>query len=366
MITQGVQHKAQFDFIRYANCWEDADVLLEAMAVRAQGCYLSIASAGDNTLSLLTRNPAAVIAVDLNPAQLACLSLRQAAFMALDHERLLQFLGIHEGLERQLTYHRLRGLLSREVRIFWDSCPELIRHGVIHSGKFEQYFRMFRRRILPLAHGRRQVQTLLNLEDRESRREFYQRTWNNWPWRVIFKIFFSQWVMGRWGRDPAFFQYVKGDVARKIRHRAEYALTELPTHKNPYLEYILTGNYRRCLPHYLRPENFEAIRSNLHKLIFVQGDIRDVFQQYPDYHFDGMNLSDIFEYMGEEEYGQLMQDICRHMSRGGRLVYWNMLVDRRCPMSLHQNVVPREDLAAVLFERDKAFFYKALVIEEVL
>ena len=40
--------------LRYAQCWEDADVLLAALEIQPGDRCLSIASAGDNTLSMLT------------------------------------------------------------------------------------------------------------------------------------------------------------------------------------------------------------------------------------------------------------------------------------------------------------------------
>ena len=85
--------RAAFDFVRYASVWEDADVLCEALApVAPGGRLLSIASAGDNALALLTLDPQEVLAVDLSPAQLACVALRVAAFETLDHDELLAFL----------------------------------------------------------------------------------------------------------------------------------------------------------------------------------------------------------------------------------------------------------------------------------
>src|SRR5438093_13522356 len=90
-----VQERAAFDFIRYASVWEDADVLCEALApVAAGGRLLSIASAGDNALALLTLDPLEVVAVDLSAAQIACVELRVAAFRRLEHEPLLGFLGV--------------------------------------------------------------------------------------------------------------------------------------------------------------------------------------------------------------------------------------------------------------------------------
>jgi len=59
----------------YAQCWEDADVLLEALDIQPGHVCLSIASGGDNTLAMLSCGPARVIAMDRNPAQIACLEL---------------------------------------------------------------------------------------------------------------------------------------------------------------------------------------------------------------------------------------------------------------------------------------------------
>jgi len=69
-----------FTILRYAQCWEDADILVDGLDVQPGDTCLSIASAGDNTLSLLTRAPARVIAIDLNPTQIAALELRVAAY----------------------------------------------------------------------------------------------------------------------------------------------------------------------------------------------------------------------------------------------------------------------------------------------
>ena len=71
---------------------------------------------------------------------------------------------------------------------------------------------------------------------------------------MLFRVFFSRFVMGRLGRDPEFFRYVEGSVSDRILSRTRHALTVLPTHANPFLAYILTGNYGDALPRYLRPE----------------------------------------------------------------------------------------------------------------
>src|SRR5438445_7647048 len=117
-----IQRRAAFTFVRYSNVWEDADLLCEALAPVARGGrLLSIASAGDNALALLTLDPAEVVAMDLSAAQLACLELRIAAFRRLDDPALLAFLGVAAGAARRETYRRLRADLTASARVFWDA-----------------------------------------------------------------------------------------------------------------------------------------------------------------------------------------------------------------------------------------------------
>lgn len=357
--------RADFSRIRYAQCWEDADVLLEALDVRPGDACLSIASAGDNTLSLLTRAPASVVAVDLSPAQLACLALRVAAYRVLEHGELLELMGSRPSDRRPALYARCRAALDADARAFWDARGLLIAAGIGAAGKFEHYFAIFRRYILPLIHRRRTVERLLSGGDLDARRAFYQRYWDTRRWRLLFRVFFSRAVMGRLGRDPAFFAHVEGSVAERILERSRHALTELDPSENPYLHWILTGRHGDALPHALRAETFDLIRRNLDRLTWRCASLEQLLAGDENRRFDRFNLSDIFEYMSEPAYEGLLRRLVAHARPGGRLVYWNMLVPRSRPASLGERLIPREELAQRLHRRDKAFFYSRLVVEEV-
>lgn len=362
---QGIEARARFNIIRYSNCWEDADILLDAVNVRERGRYLSIASAGDNTFSLLSRSPSLVLAIDISPAQLACTEVKKIAFAILSYEEILDFLGLREGADRSIIYKKIRENLSPESKEFWDRHTDHIKRGLIHMGKFEGYFRLFRNWILPLVHGRREVSQLLAPKDKSARVKFYIERWNSMRWRTLFKIFFSRPVMGHFGRDPEFFRYVDDDVAAGIMRRAEYALTILPTDSNPYLEYILTGNFKMSLPHYLRKENFDAIRGNLDKLKLFKGNLSAAYKACGGLKFDGFNLSDIFEYMSQDQYSKELEGAIDFSNKNARLVYWNMLSDRKHPAALKDKLNYLDAEASSLFEKDKAFFYKSLIIEEI-
>jgi S-adenosylmethionine-diacylglycerol 3-amino-3-carboxypropyl transferase len=365
MSSEAAEH-ADFSAIRYAQCWEDADILLEGLDINPGDTCLSIASAGDNALAMLARGPGRVVALDLSPSQLACLELRVAAFRELSHPELLELIGSRPSPRRSDLYRRCRPLLCAGTRAFWDSHSAEIEGGIGGSGKFERYFALFRQRVLPLVHTRAAVDRLLAGGDHAARERFYREEWDTWRWRLLFRLFFSRLVMGRMGRDPSFFRYVEGSVADRILARTRHALTALNPADNPYLQWILTGHHTSALPFALRPENFEEIRANLDRLEWRCQPLEEFLEQESGAFIDRFNLSDIFEYMSPENYHLLLEKLHGSGRRGGRLAYWNMLAPRRRPDTMAGMLRPLESEAERLFRQDKAFFYSAFVLEEIL
>jgi S-adenosylmethionine-diacylglycerol 3-amino-3-carboxypropyl transferase len=360
-----VAARADFSSVRYAQCWEDADILLEALKVSGGGHCLSICSAGDNSLALLAGGAARVVALDLNGAQLACLALRVAAYRTLSHGELLELIGSRPSTRRRELYRRCRSLLDGAARAFWDHQGQAIDRGIGAAGKFERYFALFRRRVLPLVHSRRTVERLLRGGDRATRTVFYARQWDSWRWRLLFRVFFSRFVMGRMGRDPSFFRYVEGSVADHILAHTRYALTELDPADNPYLHWILTGTHGAALPCALREASFEAIRDRIDRIEWHRLSIEDYLASHPETGFDAFNLSDIFEYMSADNYEALLHRLMAAARPGARLAYWNMLVPRKAPPHLADRLYALDELAQRLYARDKAFFYRSFVVEEV-
>jgi S-adenosylmethionine-diacylglycerol 3-amino-3-carboxypropyl transferase len=364
-----VEDKADFQIIRYAQCWEDADVLLDGLDIQEGEHCLSIASAGDNSLAMLAKKPAKLIALDLNPLQLACLELRVAAYRNLEHAELLELMGSRPSDQRKRLYEKCRPLLKPDTRAFWDGrLPAVERLGLGGVGKFERYFRIFRTYVLPLVHSRRRVQQMLRTAGPEQRRQFYDRHWNSWRWRLLINLFFSQTVMGRLGRDPAFFTYAEDSFSRHVAGKAEHAICELEPGRNPYMQWIFTGTHGEALPYALRAEHFDAIRNNLDKLEWQTMPVEAYVERCrtDGLTIDRFNLSNIFEYMSGSGYSRLLSELISVSRPGSRLLYWNMLVPRSCPDELRQRLKSLDELSADLHCRDKAFFYRRLVIEEVL
>jgi S-adenosylmethionine-diacylglycerol 3-amino-3-carboxypropyl transferase len=352
--------------IAYGQCWEDADVVLAGLGVRPGDTCLSIASAGDNTLALLAAGPARVIAIDCNPAQLACLALRVAAYKTLRYSELLELYGSRPSTRRLGLYERCRPDLDAQTRDFWDARLTVLARGLGHTGRFERYVELFRRWLLPLVHGRRTIDRLLRGGTVSECESFYTRRWDNWRWRLVFRLFFSRPVMARLGRDRRCFNFAPRSIADSLLERMRATLARPEVAENPYIQWLLTGQHRSTLPFALRPENFQAIRANLDRLEWHCARVEDYVRTAADRSIDRFNLSNVFEYLSEDTAAAVLRDVARVARPGGRAVYWNLFASRERPSDLAHRLQSKSAEARALEQRAGTFFYSRLIVEESL
>ena len=369
-MSSEIAAKASFEIIRYAQCWEDADILVKGLDVKEGDVCLSIASAGDNSFAMLVNNPKKVICMDLSQAQLYCVELRVACYKHLSHQEFLELLGSYDSNNRLKIYEKIRPYISKEAQEFWDDKKDMIeKFGAAGTGTFEKYFAIFRDFVLPLTQSSSNLKKVAESMTKAEREEFYDNKWNNFMWRSLIKLFFSKTVMGIMGRDPSFFNYVEGSMYDHISGRIKHAFTNLDPSLNPYFYWILTGKHsKNALPMNLRPENFEIIKKNIDRLEWHKMSFEDVVKkcQSENLKINKFNLSDIFEYMSVDNYRTILNQILSVSDKGARLAYWNMLVPRSRPDDMANKIKKLEDLSKDLFYNDKAFFYCNFHIEEVI
>lgn len=363
-MSDNISHKVQLDFIRYANCWEDPEVLIKGLNLEKGKRILSIASAGDNSFSLLTTEPELLVAFDLNPTQLYLVELKKLAIQHLSREETIAFLGFTENQHRLKIYEGFKSELSREALEFWGKNLELIKNGVIHCGKFEKYFQLFGHRILPFIHTKKRVEALLSKKSADEQEIFYTKNWNTWRWRLLFKIFFSKAVMGKKGRDPQFLKEVKVSVGTFIFNQAATQLRSTFAQDNFILRYNLTGNFGTLLPHYLQEENYDLIKQNLSKLEVFRGTTDDAIAKFGK--FDGMNLSDIFEYMDPNTFTQIGNSLHAGLNENGTIGYWNLMVPRVLSTDLPKQFQLNQELSNELTRIDKGFFYHGFYSDKAI
>ena len=384
MKSEVKENRVDFSLIRYSQCWEDTEVLLESLNIQENDICFGILSAGDNVFSMLAENPKKVVALDISFPQIALAKLKKEVFNSLSYEEMLEFMGVMKSDKRVKIYDRIRENLDKEVKEYWDFNKEGIEKGIIHTGKFEKFFKIFREKILPFVHSKKHVEKLLEKKSRQERIEYYDKYWNNFRWKLMFKLFFSKYIVGKLGRDKEFFRYAEKNISEEMKERSRYALCELNPYENPYINYVLTGNYRKdCLPYFLRKENFDKIRKNLHKVEIFQSSVEEYLDQI-DFKINKFNLSDIFEYMSAENYSKLMGKIYDNAENNALLAYWNLIVERNSEKLDYKKtdseiaVTGKEtnvngekyermkELDKKLHEKDMTFFYTDFVVEKVI
>ena len=363
-MTSHIAGKANFENIRYGQLWEDADVLTSALGNQAGNTLVSICSAGDNALAMLTLDPKKIVVVDLSQAQIECLNLRIGAYKTLNHPAFLELMGARASSRRAELLAEVLEVCSPQTRAFWsDLTSDVVAFGAGGCGKFERYFRLFKNRILPFVHSQKTIADIFVPRPLEERRKFLDERFNNWRWKLLVKVFFSRWAMGKLGRDQAFFDYVEGSVADHVQRRIRHAAIDCDPSVNPYLHWIFYATHGEHVPMTWRAEHFETIRARLDRLEIHHGSLEAFINTGAK--ADGFNLSDIFEYMSPSIFADVYGSILSASNPGARLVYWNMMAPRRMPPKFAQHMVARQDLEAVGKASDKAFFYSDFVVEEV-
>ena len=250
--------------LSYAQCWEDPNLLRTALNVTHGGRVLSIASGGCNSLDLALAGAHEVVAVDLSLPQLAVTELKMAG-ADLNYEDFLILLGLEEGNAWGL-YQHLRGQLSEQATPFLDAQKDAFDQGLLSSGKFERYFETFRKKVLPLVHNQKTIAALFESQNLEEQQEFFERRWNTWRWRSLFRVFFSRFVMARLGRSKAHFEQVEGKPPIGLA-RTEHVLTQLDVQENPYLQWILQGHFSKLEKshRYLSESGHQALKETREK-----------------------------------------------------------------------------------------------------
>jgi S-adenosylmethionine-diacylglycerol 3-amino-3-carboxypropyl transferase len=353
--------KVSFEQIRYANCWEDPFILIEAMENARGKRILSIASAGDNTFSLLTLDPEIIVAVDVSKVQLFLVELKKVAILNFDREKYLQFAGFSSCDQREDYFIEIKNQLSEACANYWTENILAIKKGIIYNGKFEKFFLFFAHKVLPYIHSKKKIQELFRPKSAAEQKVFFYKKWNTFLWRLIFPSVFNKRVFGNYARDPEFMKHVETTVPQFIKNVAEKHYQTVQAHTNPFLWFFLTGSFGKYLPHYVREENYEVIRSRMDKVVLHEGLIEDGLKWYPK--ISGFNLSNIFEYMDPHLFELVSKQVLDGAEKGAVIAYWNLMITRRISEINPKEVSHRKEQSERLKEKEHGYFYKNFIID---
>lgn len=339
-------------YIHYSNCHEDANMIIKNVKNEVKN-ILSIASGGDNSFACLLLNPDKVVAIDTNISQVYLVKLKQIAIKYLSYEEYLEFLGIKNGNSLKL-YNYLKRYLDSDVINYFDENIFLINDTkLVNCGRFEYYFNVFSKKVLPLIHSQKEIDKFMNCNTIIEQINYYEKKFNNFRFKLMFKLFFSKFVMKRIGRDKDYFKYNKGSLSKELKSRFELGIYNNLNKTNPYLQYVLYNQFIE-LPLYLKKENYQIIKERIDKLIVKNISLSEELSNNNLY--DLMNLSDVFEYISEDQMDYYESEIDNALASKGRIIFWNMQNKR--------TFKNRFTKVSVELKNDLAFYYKDILVYE--
>jgi S-adenosylmethionine-diacylglycerol 3-amino-3-carboxypropyl transferase len=351
------------DRLVYGQNWEDSAVEIAALDIEPKDRVIAVAGAGCTVLALLARGPQCVHAVDRNAAQLHLLLLKLAAVCELGPGEAAAFLGGAaaflggaEADRRRATFAALAPNLPEDTARFWGQHSEQIERGVISQGRVERYFGLLRR-LLRLVHSRRRIEEVFEQATLEAQQSFYRDHWDTAGWRALFLLAHKK-ILDR-VLDPSFYQYVDArGLPRVLRERAERCMTTLPIRSNYFLSWILRGRYGRDEPErpaYLGSPAAAALKEHRWKLRTHLTDIRAFLRTMPDSSGDKFYLSNVGEWLSDEELGPFFAEVGRVARDGATVCYRALMADRPLPASVERLFDENRARSAALAASDRAF-----------
>ncbi|MGB0135199.1 DUF3419 family protein [Dokdonella sp.] len=314
----------------YNTCWEDPAVDNQALALGHDDTMLVITSAGCNALDYALRAPRRIHCVDANPRQNALLELKIAGIRSLAHEDFFAIFG--EGYHPRfecLYLERLRAGLSPFAQDYWD------RHAnwfTSRRGSF--YFHGLSGLVARIARGwfrarpglHAATNDLLAASDLEEQRRIYDERVSPLLWgKVVNWLISRQFVMNLLGvphpqRRLVEAQHENG-VAGFIHESIRHVCRQLPLTNNYFWRVYLTGRYSpECCPEYLKPANFERLKSGLVDSIRVHTSTVTAFLKATDEQISRFVLLDHMDWMSSYYPDALREE-------------WEAILERAAPQA---------------------------------
>lgn len=335
---------------------EDIETSVSALDPALKGGrVLCVASGGCSVVGFLLAGASAVVAVDINEAQLRIARLKLSSLerlAAADWSRLWME---DSPVQRAAVYDKLRLHLSSADRRWFDTWLPTVPPGVplVDAGGMEGVGSEIKR-TRPAMH--------------EALRGWLQSQASAPP--ALEEV--ARLVAGlRHERSLRHFgpaESIQGDsaVAQEMKAHFEarfrYLLKALPVQGNPYLAHMLLGTYpASALPPYLAAIERQPLRKWPGAVELLCGDLADTVEAFGAGALHGADISNVGDYLPQAEWERLFATLHRALKPGSAVVHRNFVWDR--PYDTARGFQRDIALSKRLYARDRSFVYRAVTVD---
>ncbi len=372
----------------YNTCWEDPRLDHQALQLTADDRVLVITSAGCNALDYALAGPAHVHAVDMNPRQNALLELKMAGIRKLEFEDFFQFFGHgHHPRAADVYQQTLRSELSTWAQNYWDKFLRFFdnRKRTFYyrgtSGTFARGIRFYIDRVAKL---RSEVNELLECQTVEEQHEVFGRIRDRFWSRTMKFALNRDSTLSMLGVPKAQRMQIDkqypGGILSFIQDSMEAVFAKLPIHENYFWRVYITGSYtQHCCPEYLKPENFQRLKTNQLTNVSVHTDSVQGFLEKSEHRISRFILLDHMDWLSEHLFPMLeleWQAILNRATEGARILWRSGglrtdFIDRvhvthhGKHVALPELLTYHEEQAAKLHELDRVHTYGSFYIADL-
>ncbi len=317
----------------YNTCWEDPRIDKKLLDFNADSKVVMITSAGCNALDYLLKGPDSIHTVDVNPRQNALLELKIALVELGSYDNFFQMFGLGHHNRFEDIYHAAVPYMSvyaiefwkRNIKYFDRRRPKKSFYYYGTSGDVAWFFLKY----LYAFHKKMKcrVSHLLNAQTLQEQKDIYATIepvlWNR----------FSKWLI----RQPGLMTMLGvprpqvnlirktypdglcGFVSDKLRH----VFTEIPISDNYFWRVYVRGEYSpSCCPNYLKVENFETLRKNIHRIKTYTNTVTEFLKNNPEQysHFILLDHQDWLAWQDPESLSEEWKQILKNSYPGTKIL----------------------------------------------
>lgn len=306
---------------------EDPAIDRIALDLKSNDRMLVITSAGCNVLDYLLCGVEHIDSVDLNPLQNALLELKIAGIRKLDYDEFFKIFGkgCHEKIN-SIYRDKLRAELSLRSRNFWDRKIKLFSGrgnggSFYFSGPCGRFSRIINFYIDYCVGLRSEVESIFACRDLLEQKQIYEHSIRDKFWgRLIRWVANRDLTLAMLGVPPAQRRQIErgysGGISAFIQSRIENVFTKIPLIDNYHWRIYLFGAYTEdCSPEYLKPQNFERLKSGLVDRVSIHTGSVAEFLSYPGRAINKFVLLDHLDWLSDEGNPELTNE-------------WQAIVDR--------------------------------------
>ena len=288
------------DSFIYSLAWEDPRLDFKYLNVENDN-VLMITTGGCNVLNTLLESPKKIVSVDISKNQNALLDLKLSAIKNLDFETFWMLFGEGKIINFDKIYNEIlrKDLTLKTSKIFWDKNLNIFKNGIYNSGGVSYIISY-----LNFMNGKNNIKEITNFSDVNEQYKFYKNNiekniFNKWTRFLIKFPIFSTFAGVPVNQVKTVCNGNNLDVIfDMVKDSYDNAIKKFSIKDDNYFAYgLINGKLsKNNCPEYLKKENFENLKKNIHKINIKTSYISDYLYK-TNIKFDKFILLDHLDWM---------------------------------------------------------------------